>query len=116
MSRSRSARVQRERRQAALERFGPSPQCRACVPYARHDAGGGPLGVVMARAANDLHELVNRSQGGSITDMDNVIPVCRPCHNRIGANPVEAWDLGLHLRSFENNPEGFAAARKRRME
>lgn len=43
----------------------------------------------------DGHELVRRSQGGSITDLANIVLVCRSCHTWIGANPsaakAEGW-------------------------
>lgn len=43
----------------------------------------------------DVHELLARSQGGSILDKDNCITVCRNCHTWIGDNPKKATELGL---------------------
>jgi hypothetical protein len=51
--------------------------------------------------AVDIHELVRRSQGGSILDEDNLLAVCRPCHRRIGDNPQLAFDLGLARHSWD---------------
>lgn len=43
----------------------------------------------------DVHELVMRSAGGSITDPDNCIAVCRRCHSWLHLHKPEACDLGL---------------------
>lgn len=67
------------------------PLCEACPVFAEHDEK-----VVYSRQRSvDIHELVRRSQGGSILDEQNLLAVCRPCHQRIGNNPQLAFDLGL---------------------
>lgn len=67
------------------------PLCEACPVFAEHDEK-----VVYSRQRSvDIHELVRRSQGGSILDENNLLAVCRPCHQRIGNNPQLAFDLGL---------------------
>jgi 5-methylcytosine-specific restriction endonuclease McrA len=43
----------------------------------------------------DIHEIVRRSQGGSILEESNLMAVCRKCHNRIGNYPALAFELGL---------------------
>lgn len=62
--------------------------------------GGEP--VLCARCnmrwAVDGHELLRRSQGGSISDPDNVVCVCRECHGWFGSNPVEAAAEGWVIR------------------
>lgn len=35
----------------------------------------------------DVHEIVPRSAGGSITDLDNCVAACRACHDFIHGNP-----------------------------
>ncbi len=45
--------------------------------------------------AVDAHERLARSAGGSITDGDNLLLVCRDCHSWIGSNPNRATELGL---------------------
>lgn len=55
------------------------PTCEACPRFAAHD---GAL-IYRARPSRDIHELVRRSQGGSILDEDNLMAVCGPCHQRI---------------------------------
>jgi hypothetical protein len=51
----------------------------------------------------DVHELVRRSQGGSILDEANLLAVCRECHRRIGDYPALAFSLGLAKHGWENN-------------
>ena len=45
--------------------------------------------------AQDLHEIVRRSQGGSIVSDENTIPLCRPCNDALADGP--AWGYGLGL-------------------
>lgn len=49
----------------------------------------------------DIHERKTRARGGSITDRENLLAVCRPCHNWIGANIHMAEELGLLLHSWD---------------
>jgi|SRR6478735_3240347 len=76
------------------------PICQACAVWARHDGHS----VVRERQSVDVHELVRRSQGGSILDRDNCITVCRPCHFRINAEPALAVELGLAQWGMRSNP------------
>lgn len=71
--------------------------CEACPVFARHDGKA----VFTQRKATDVHELVRRSQGGSILDAENCMTVCRPCHTRIGNYPQLAFDLGLAKHGWE---------------
>ena len=73
------------------------PWCQACEVFAAHDSKV----TFVRRKSVDVHELVRRSQGGSILDKENCITVCRPCHTRIGNYPQLAFDLGLAKRSWE---------------
>lgn len=43
----------------------------------------------------DVHELMPRSAGGSITERDNCIAVCRTCHRWIHEHPAASRRLGL---------------------
>lgn len=71
--------------------------CEACPIFAKHDEV-----VTYNRARSvDVHELVRRSQGGSILDEGNLMCVCRPCHTRIGNNPQLAFDLGLSKHAWD---------------
>jgi hypothetical protein len=73
------------------------PMCEACPVFAEHDN----LIVYRCNRSQDVHELVRRSQGGSILDEDNLMVVCRLCHQRIGNNPQLAFDLGLAKHGWE---------------
>lgn len=73
------------------------PFCEACPKFAEHDN----LSTYIRRKSSDVHELIRRSQGGSILDEDNVLAVCRPCHTRIGNYPQLAFDLGLAKHGWE---------------
>jgi 5-methylcytosine-specific restriction endonuclease McrA len=75
--------------------------CEACAIWARHDG----LQLYKRQRAVDVHELVRRSQGGSILDESNCITVCRPCHRRINANPALAVELGLARWGMRVNPD-----------
>jgi len=50
--------------------------------------------------AVDGHEVLARSAGGSILDEENIKLVCRPCHVRIGARPLEALELGFRQSRY----------------
>ena len=47
------------------------------------------------RRADDLHELLSRARGGSITDEANVRPLSRICHGEITLGPDWAYAAGL---------------------
>ncbi len=73
------------------------PACEACPVFAEHD---GQVTYVR-RASVDIHEVVRRSQGGSILDEANLLAVCRSCHRRIGDYPALAFSLGLAKHGWE---------------
>lgn len=73
------------------------PWCEACPVFAEHDGK-----TIYARQRSvDIHELVRRSQGGSILDEENLMAVCRGCHNRIGNHPSLAFELGLSKHAWK---------------
>lgn len=74
----------RERREIAHATFGDAPLC--AVP------GCG-------RFADDVHEPLTRARGGSITDPNNMVPLCRSCHDSVQLGPQWAYDLGLMVHS-----------------
>jgi hypothetical protein len=63
------------------------------------------------RAADDIHEPLTRARGGSITDRDNMIPLCRSCHDEVTFTPESelgwAYEAGLLRHSWA--PGGDAA-------
>jgi 5-methylcytosine-specific restriction endonuclease McrA len=73
------------------------PHCEACPVFAEHDEKV----VYSRRRSVDIHELKRRSQGGSILDEDNLMAVCRECHDRIGRYPALAFELGLSRHGWE---------------
>jgi hypothetical protein len=82
-----------ERREAVVAAFGQYPDCALCGPLAAHGVRTGCNGK-----ADDADELLRRSAGGSITDVANIRPVGRRCHDWIGANVALAREWGLELR------------------
>ena len=48
--------------------------------------------------ADDAHEIVSRARGGSITDRENLLPLCREHHRWTTEHPLEAEKLGLSKR------------------
>ncbi len=73
------------------------PLCEACPVFAKHDE----LVTYVRNRSVDIHEIIRRSQGGSILDEENLMAVCRPCHTRIGNYPQLSFDLGLAKRGWE---------------
>jgi 5-methylcytosine-specific restriction endonuclease McrA len=85
------------RREIVEQMLATHPYCQACAAFARFD---GKV-TFINNPATDIHEIVRRSQGGSILDNSNLLAVCRPCHNRIGNHPQLAFDLGLARHGWE---------------
>lgn len=75
------------------------PFCEACKVFAAHDNKA----TYRQHLSRDVHELVRRSQGGSILDESNVLAVCRVCHVRIGNYPELAFELGLAKHGWERD-------------
>jgi len=88
-----------DRRAFVVKILGERPYCEACPKFAQHDG----LKTYNRFPSRDVHELVRRSQGGSILDEKNVLAVCRKCHDRIGREPKLAVELGLAKRSWERD-------------
>lgn len=65
--------------------------------FASHDG----VATYSRRPSVDVHEVVRRSQGGSILDESNLMCVCRQCHRRIGDNTGLAFDLGLAKHAWD---------------
>jgi 5-methylcytosine-specific restriction endonuclease McrA len=73
------------------------PYCEACPVFAEHDEKA----TYIRQRSQDIHEIVRRSQGGSILDENNLLAVCRNCHTRIGNYPQLSFELGLAKHSWE---------------
>jgi 5-methylcytosine-specific restriction endonuclease McrA len=96
--RSKKTEEKYELRRPLVEKLlGERPWCQACPVFAQHDE----LTTYQQRPSVDVHEIVRRSQGGSILDESNLMCVCRPCHSRIGNYPQLAFDLGLAKHAYD---------------
>lgn len=107
-----------ERRALVKELLEKQTYCQACKIWVAFDLYTGKRSAITfnINKTRDIHEIVNRSQGGSITERRNLLAVCRPCHNRITTDPKNAERLGLHLESWCNNSLGFGEAERIRNE
>lgn len=77
------------------------PWCEACPKFAAHDNKI----LYNRRPSVDIHEIIRRSQGGSILEENNLLAVCRDCHRRIGNYPALAFELGLAKHGWERGPQ-----------
>jgi len=77
--------------------LGERKWCEACPVFAADDGAV----TYVRKPSQDVHELLRRSQGGSILDEKNLLAVCRPCHDRIGKYPQKAFELGLSIQSWK---------------
>lgn len=82
-SRKREAVYRTQRRPLVAEQLALFPTCRRCH----------------ARPSVDVHEVVSRGRGGSITDRANVVALCRQCHDHLTRSPREAEREGYLLPS-----------------
>lgn len=77
------------------------PWCEACSVLAEHE------GVTFYRVkpSTDIHEIFPRGRAGGVNnDMwlqeDNVLAICRGCHDWITSHPADAEELGLLKSSY----------------
>lgn len=84
VSRKRAA-ENRERRAMVTRLYPERPRC-AC--------GCG-------RLADDLHEILSRARGGSITDPANCVPLARYCHDKATNEDPRFYAAGLVVHSWE---------------
>lgn len=77
----------RVRRKVIHATFGDQPTC---------------IAPGCTRWADDVHEPLTRARGGSITDPDNMTPLCRPHHDEVTfTEPAWAYELGLLRHSWD---------------
>ena len=100
-----------KRRQLVKDRLGEGVECQACMAINVLDRidmksrswsnkPSNQSGIIVTKQAVDVHEIVNRSQGGDILDERILLNVCRDCHEFITHNPFKATLLGLHLDGY----------------
>ena len=51
--------------------------------------------------SHDVHELKTRARGGSITDIENLVTLCRNCHTWVTTHPAEATAQGWLKHSWD---------------
>ena len=103
-----------DRRKTVKELLSDRKYCEACLVWASYDyhIGSSESLFAIRNRSKDIHELVNRSQGGSILNHENLLAVCRPCHSRITTEPLISEMLGLHLKSTSNKMSHFLEAER----
>lgn len=93
--RSRSAKrakfYREERVPLTVAMLAESPWCEVCPKISGVDRGYDDC----QNYAIGLHEILKRSQGGSMTDRDNLLRTCAPGNSWIENNPVQAHEAGL---------------------
>lgn len=82
----KTAREYTERRELVAWLLHAYPICQ--VPWCTHPS-------------EDIHEPLTRARGGSITDPDNAVAVCRMHHDLIHLEPAWAYEHGLLKHSWE---------------
>jgi hypothetical protein len=103
----KAEKLYREKRKPLVEKLlEQRPWCEACEAFAKLDG----LEFFRVQPSKDLHEMATRGRTGGIhsdewLDEDNIMCVCRNCHNRITQdNNQEATKLGfLKKGNNENN-------------
>jgi 5-methylcytosine-specific restriction endonuclease McrA len=55
----------------------------------------------LADRSQDIHELKSRARGGSITDEENLVALCRNCHSWVTQNPDAAKKQGWLKNSWD---------------
>ncbi len=97
-----------KRRKLVKDRLGEGVECEACMAInvfhriemksiSWNDRPSNKSGIIATKQAVDVHEIINRSQGGDILDERILLNVCRDCHIFITENPFNSSLLGLHL-------------------
>ncbi len=85
-------------RRVSLKRARLLVKRRAVIAALAATDGGQVCRLCHRERAVDAHELLMRSQGGSITDAANIVPLCRACHDWIHAHPRLAYMQGWLIR------------------
>jgi 5-methylcytosine-specific restriction endonuclease McrA len=74
-----------KRRNLVRKLLADRPVCQRCLSDRSHD----------------IHELKSRARGGSITDVENLVALCRNCHIWVTSHPAEAAAQGWLKQSWE---------------
>jgi len=76
------------------DKYGPPAYWKCEIGPIIGDACFGPV---------NGHELLKRSRGGSITDLDNIMLACNYHNEWVESHPQEAHEMGLAIHSWERN-------------
>ncbi len=98
-----------DRRKIVSDMLNEYQSCEACIIFSVYD---GKSGIVRVNKTVDVHEIINRSQNGSILDKKNLLAICRKCHRRVTDNPKQAELVGLHLESWCNSDRHYLEAER----
>lgn len=83
---AKRARLLRERRKT-LEQLADTFTGRVCARC-------------FSAPAQDAHELLSRARGGSIVEIENIVALCRRCHDWITTHPAEATEQGWLISQY----------------
>ncbi|WP_157253121.1 hypothetical protein [Nonomuraea typhae] len=67
------------------------------------------------RLYQDVHEPLTRARGGSITDPDNSVPVCRRHNSELTLEPDWGYRLALLIHEWERTPLAVLASVRRQL-
>ena len=91
-----------EGRRALVARLlSERPWCEACETLDRPEEITPLPGERLVMRSQDVHEILPRSAGGSLTEPGNLLCLCRGCHMYLHAHPARAMELGLKRSRYE---------------
>lgn len=96
---SKMEKIYRERRPLVARMLKENEWCEQCIKIQKID----PEHRCGLRTV-DVHEILTRGRGGSILSSSNLVAICRPGHDWLGAHPPEAQQIGLTRWSWEGEP------------
>jgi len=108
MKRSRINSMSKKRKEQLVERS--ETRIKVFERSSRCEAGIEPM---CSYHATDVHEIKTRARGGSITDVENCLALCRNCHRYITDNPAWSLEHGFVVHAWAGEPEMLAASRAR---
>ena len=108
---ARRKKISAERSKMVRQELKARPWCEAGPIIYKYQVDTLGLALVRAKARTDqcsnrsvdIHEPLQRSHGGSITDPENTISLCRRCHDWIHSYPKESIELGLLRSAYGDN-------------
>lgn len=102
---AKATKLYKEKRRPLVEKLlAERPWCEACAKWAEFDG----ITFFRVRESVDLHEIRSRGITGGIQaddwlDPDNILCVCRICHDRITTKADDAKKLGLRAGPLTTN-------------